>query len=185
MKLTVSKRTGKTKGDLTKLRHQGDIPASVYSKGKPCERVTVKGAEFEAVLRQLPKGYLPTTTFELEIEGKTIPAVVKDIQYHPTTYRVLHLDFLILEPKVTVDVKVPIHCIGEADCVGVKLGGFVRPVKRHVQVRCLPEDIPTDFKIDIKSLEIGQAKRVSDIEASEAVRLLAKPKEILVVIAKR
>lgn len=87
--------------------------------------------------------------------------------------------------ETTVDVKVPINCIGEADCVGVKLGGFVRPVKRHVDVRCLPEDIPTDFKIDIKSLEIGQAKRVSDIDAGETVRLLAKPKEILVVIAKR
>lgn len=185
MKLTVSKRTGETKSELTKLRHQGDIPASVYSKGKPCDKITVKGAEFEAVLRKLPKGYLPTTTFELEMDGKTKKAIVKDIQYHPTTYRILHLDFLILEPKITVDVKVPINCIGEADCVGVKLGGFVRPVKRHVEVRCLPDDIPTDFKVDIKSLEIGQSKRVSDIEAGAMVRLLAKPKEILVVIAKR
>ena len=100
----------------------------------------MKGAEFEAVLRKLPKGYLPTTIFELDMEGKTKKAIVKDIQYHPTTYRILHLDFLILEPKITVDVKVPINCIGEADCVGVKLGGFVRPVKRHVEVRCLPDD---------------------------------------------
>ena len=185
MKLTVSKRTGEKKSELTKLRHQGDIPAAVYSGGKPGDKITVQGAEFEAVLRKTPKGYLPTTIFELEIDGKTKKAIVKDIQYHPTTYRILHLDFFILEPKVPVDVKVPIHCIGEAECVGVKLGGFVRPVKRHVEVRCLPDDIPTDFKIDIKSLEIGQSKRVSDIKAGEMVRLLAKPKEILVVIAKR
>ena len=185
MKLAVSKRTGETKSELTKLRHQGNIPAAVYSKGKPCERITVKGADFDAVIRKLPKGYLPTTIFELEMDGKTKKAIVKDIQYHPTTYRVLHLDFLILEPKIPVDVKVPINCIGEAECVGVKLGGFVRPVKRHVEVQCLPEDIPTDFKVDIRSLEIGQSKRVSDIDAGEMVRLLAKPKEILIVIAKR
>ncbi|MDJ0651590.1 MAG: 50S ribosomal protein L25/general stress protein Ctc [Simkaniaceae bacterium] len=185
MKLTVSKRTGETKSELTKLRHRGDIPASVYSKGKPGDKITVKGAEFEAVLRKLPKGYLPTTIFELDIEGKTKKAIVKDIQYHPTTYRTLHLDFLMLEPKITVDVKVPINCTGEAECVGVKLGGFVRTVKRHVEVRCLPDDIPTDFKVDIKSLEMDQSKRVSDIEAGEMVRLLAKPKEILVMIAKR
>jgi|JI102314A1RNA_FD_contig_111_135689_length_1984_multi_4_in_0_out_0_2 large subunit ribosomal protein L25 len=185
MKLAVSKRTGETKSELTKLRHQGDIPGTIYSKGKPGDKITVKGAEFDAVLRKLPKGYLPTTVFELDMDGKVKKAIVKGIQYHPTTYCVTHLDFLILEPKTTVDVKVPINCIGEADCVGVKLGGFVRPVKRHVDVRCLPEDIPTDFKIDIKSLEIGQAKRVSDIDAGETVRLLAKPKEILVVIAKR
>ncbi len=185
MKLAVSKRTGETKSELTKLRHQGNIPAAVYSMGKPCDRITVKGAEFDAVIRTLPKGYLPTTIFELDIEGKTKKAIVKDIQYHPTTYRVLHLDFLILEPKIAVDIKVPINCIGEADCVGVKLGGFVRAVKRHVKVQCLPEDIPREFKLDIKSLEIGQSKRVSDIEAGEMVRLLAKPKEILIVIAKR
>ncbi|MDN3508476.1 MAG: 50S ribosomal protein L25/general stress protein Ctc [Candidatus Neptunochlamydia sp.] len=185
MKLTVSKRTGERKSELTKLRHQGDIPAAIYLQGKSCDKITVKGAEFEAILRKLPKGYLPTTIFELDMDGKTKKAIVKDIQYHPTTYRILHLDFLILEPKITIDLKVPINCIGEADCVGVKLGGFVRPVKRHVEVRCLPDDIPTDFKIDIKSLEIGQSKRVSDIEASALVRLLAKPKEILVVIAKR
>lgn len=185
MKLALSKRTGETKSELTKLRHQGDIPGTIYSKGKPGDKITVKGAEFDAVLRKLPKGYLPTTVFELDMDGKVKKAIVKGIQYHPTTYCVIHLDFLILEPKTTVNVKVPIHYVGEADCVGVKLGGFVRPVKRHVDVRSLPEDIPTDFKIDIKSLEIGQAKRVSDIDAGEAVRLLAKPKEILVVIAKR
>ncbi|MEM8727494.1 MAG: 50S ribosomal protein L25 [Chlamydiota bacterium] len=185
MKLTVSERTGKTKSELTKLRYRGDIPAAVYSQGKPCNKITVKGSEFEAVLRKLPKGYLPTTVFELDIDGRTKKAVVKDIQYHPTTYRILHLDFLILEPQVTVGVKVPINCVGEADCVGVKLGGFVRPIKRHVDVRCLPDDIPTDFRIDIKGLEIGQSKRVADIEVAETVRLLAKPKEILVVIAKR
>lgn len=185
MKLTVSKRAGEKKSELTKLRHQGDIPAAVYSKGKPCEKITVKGAEFSAVIRGLPKGYLPTTVFELEVDGKKIKAIVKDIQYHPTTYQVLHLDFMILDDKVVVDVKVPIACIGEADCVGVKLGGFVRPVKRHVKVRCLPKDIPTDFKLSIKELAIGQSKRIGDIEFGNAIRPLATDKEIVVVIAKR
>ena len=185
MKLAVSKRAGKTKSELTQLRYQGSIPAVVYSKDRSCDKVVVKRAEFEAVLRKLPKGYLPTTIFQLEIDGKIEKAIVKDIQYHPTTYHILHLDFLILDAKTSVDIKVPIHCIGQADCVGVKLGGFVRPVKRHVKVRCLPGNIPIDFKIDIKSLEIGQSKRVSDIEVDKEVRLLAKPKEILVVIAKR
>ena len=185
MKLTVSERTGNKKSELKQLRHSGEIPAVLYSKRCLCEKISVKKAEFEAMLRKLPKGYLPTVIFELEKGGEIHRAVVKEIQYHPTTYQVFHLDFLVLEPKLAVEVKVPIHWIGEADCVGVKLGGFVRPVKRHVKVRCLPEAIPKDFKVDIQSLEIGQAKRVSDIQVSENVRLLAKPKEILVTIAKK
>ncbi|MCB1109957.1 MAG: 50S ribosomal protein L25/general stress protein Ctc [Chlamydiia bacterium] len=185
MKLTVSKRAGEKKSELTQLRHQGDIPAAVYSKGKHSDKIVVKGAEFAAVVREIPKGYLPTTVFELEVNGKTVKAIVKDIQYHPTTYNVLHLDFMVLDEKTVVDVKVPITCVGEADCVGVKLGGFVRPVKRHVKVRCLPKDIPTDFKLNIKNLGIGQSKRIGDIEFGNAIRPLASEKEIVVVIAKR
>ncbi|NRA89878.1 MAG: 50S ribosomal protein L25/general stress protein Ctc [Simkaniaceae bacterium] len=185
MKLTVSKRAGEKKSELTKLRYQGDIPAAVYSKGKQSELIVVNGAEFSAVIRGLPKGYLPTTVFELELDGKTQKALVKDVQYHPTTYRVLHLDFMILDDKTSVDVKVPVAYVGEADCVGVKLGGFVRPIKRHVKVRCLPKDIPTDFKLSIKELGIGQSKSVGDIEFGNAIRPLATNKEIVVVIAKR
>lgn len=185
MKLTVSKRAGEKKSELTQLRHQGDIPAAVYSKGKPSDKIAVKGDEFAAVIRRLPKGYLPTTVFELDIDGKKVKAIVKDIQYHPTTYRILHLDFMVLEDKTVVDVKVPITCVGEADCVGVKLGGFVRPVKRHVKVRCLPKDIPADFKLNIKDLGIGQSKRIGDIAFGNEIRPLASDKEIVVVIAKR
>ncbi len=185
MKLTLKKRLGSTRSDLTKMRFDGDIPAVIYTKGSESTKVTVNGEEFSAALRKLPKGYLPTTIFEIELDKTKKQAVVKDIQYHPTTYRILHLDFLTLDPKSTVNIKVPINCVGSADCAGVKLGGFIRPIKRHVEVRCLPKDIPTDFKIDISLLEIGHSKRVSDIEAGNDVKVLAKPKEILVVIAKR
>lgn len=185
MKLNVSKRAGEKKSELTQLRHQGDIPAALYINEKPSEKIIVKGAEFEAVIRSLPKGYLPTTIFELDFDGKKQRAIVKDIQYHPTTYRILHLDFMTIDEKSQIDVKVPVTIVGEADCVGVKLGGFVRQVKRHITVRCSPKDIPTDFKVSVKELSIGEAKRISDIDCGEAIRPLGAPKEIVVVIAKR
>lgn len=184
MKLTVSKRAGESKSELTRLRYQGDIPGAVYRSGKPSDKIAINGPEFAAVLRNISKGYLPTTIFELDINGKKQKAIVKDIQYHPTTYNVIHLDFQLLEDEVFVDVKVPIIYIGEADCIGVKLGGFVRPVKRHVKVRVLPKYIPMDFKIDIKELGIGQAKRIGDIDFG-MIRSLASDKEIVVTIAKR
>ena len=74
MKLKLSKRAGEKKSELTKLRYEGDIPAVVYSKEGPCEKVTVKGDAFAAALRSLPKGYLPTTVFELDTDGKTVKA---------------------------------------------------------------------------------------------------------------
>jgi large subunit ribosomal protein L25 len=185
MKLNVSKRAGENKSELTKLRYEGDIPAVVYKPGQPSEKVTVKGSDFAAVIRGLKKGYLPTTIFEMEVDGKSRRAIVKDIQYHPTTYRILHLDFQMLEDKTEVEVRVPVTFEGVAECVGVKLGGFVRQVIHHVKVRCLPKDIPAEFTLDIRGLSIGEAKRVGDIAIGEAVRSLVPKKEIIVVIAKR
>lgn len=185
MKLALSKRPGKSKSELTKLRFLGDIPGVLYKSGKPGEKVVVKGSEFQTILRGLVKGHLPTTVFELDLEGNSTKAIIKDIQYHPTTYQILHLDFQELYDGAVVDVKVPISCIGEADCVGIKLGGFLRQVKRHIAVRCLPKDIPSDFEIDIRDLNIGQSKRIRDLKSSEAVRLLMRREEIVVVIAKR
>ena len=185
MKLAVSKRLGEKKSELTQLRHQGDIPAVVYANGKSSDKIAVKGDEFAAAVRVLPKGYLPTTVFELDIDEKTVKAFIKGIQYHPTTYRVLHLDFMVLDDITKVNVKVPIVCTGSAECVGVKLGGFIRFLKRHVKVRGLPKNIPTDLKLNIKDLGIGQSKRIGNIEFGNKISPLASAKEIVVVIAKR
>eukprot|EP01066_Platyproteum_vivax_P009852 Platyproteum_vivax@DN4366_c0_g1_i2.p2 len=185
MKLNVSKRAGGKKSELTQLRYAKDIPAVFYKPGQPSEKITINGSEFAAIIRSLKKGYLPTTIFEMELDGKKSRTIVKDIQYHPTTYCILHLDFQVLEDKTQVDVKVPVTFAGVAECVGVKLGGFVRQVIYHVKVRCLPKDIPSDFTLDIRSLSIGASLRVSDIEKNEAIRLMVPEKEIIVVIAKR
>lgn len=185
MKLKVSKRAAKTKSELTKLRHVGDIPAVIYTAGQEGENIVVSGSEFGAVIRSLPKGYLPTTLFDLDLDGSTKRVIVKDIQYHPTTYQVLHLDFMILDDKTPVDLKVPVIFSGVSECVGVKLGGFVRQVIHHVKVRCLPKDIPTNFTLNIQALSIGESMRVGNIEMGKAVRSLVPDKEIIVVIAKR
>ena len=185
MKLTVSKRAGEKKSELTQLRYQGEIPGAIYMKGRECEKVALSGDEFSAVIRELPRGHLPTTIFDLKYQGKAVKAIIKDIQYHPTTYKVLHLDFLMLDDASPVAIQVPVTFVGETECVGVKLGGFVRPVKRHIKVRCFPKDIPSDFKLDIRNLSIGESKRIADIDFGHAVRPLAQSKEIVVVIAKR
>ena len=76
MKLKLVKRESNKKSALTKERFDGNIPASIYNAGKPSEKVTVNGAEFDAIIRKLPKGYLPTTVFELDLEGKPYSAII-------------------------------------------------------------------------------------------------------------
>lgn len=186
MKLKIEKRTAERKSDCKKLRNLGKIPAVVYVHGKASEPIAVDAAEFEAILRNLKQGRLPTTKITLVDEsGKEKKVLVKDIQYHVTTYNVVHLDFEELIDDVKVKVKVPIECIGEVDCVGIKLGGVLRRVIRHLRVQCFPKDLPEFFQMDVKSLGLKESRKLVDMEIPEGVRPLMDLNEVAVVIAKR
>ncbi len=185
MKLKTEMRAHQKKSELTNIRVEGDIPAVAYSKQSGTFSLRVNGADFNAALRQLEEGHLPTTVFELEIEGKPRKAIVKDIQYHPTSYKVKHLDFQLLEDGQNVKLNVPVVCTGVADCAGIKLGGFLRQVKRHIRVECLPEHIPTHFELSIKELGLKQSLKAYKIPMADNVRMLFPKNEVVVTIAKR
>jgi large subunit ribosomal protein L25 len=185
MKLQVSKRASLKKSESKKIRRAGNIPAILYHRGKEGEPLIVDGTEFTGFLRKVQPGRLSTTTFTLETNGKGCRAILKDIQYDPTTYDVIHLDFEELLDDVAIKVKVPIECTGVVDCIGVKLGGTLRQVIRYLRVSCLPKDMPTVFQVDIKAMAVNEVKRLGDLGIPETVRPLADLKEVAVVIAKR
>lgn len=185
MKLNVTKRTGAKKSEVKAIRREGNIPAILYSPERPSESIVIDGNQFAALIRSIKSGHLPTTKFTLVVDGKERPAVVKDIQYNLTNYKVTHLDFEELLHDVSVEIKVPIQCTGVMECVGIKLGGFLRQVIRFVKVKCLPADMPEEFSIDVRDLGIRQSKRLSDLEMPSGVKPLASMNEVVVVIAKR
>ena len=186
MKLKIYNRICEKKGDSKRYRREGKIPAVLYVRGKTSEAILIDAAPFQAILRKLETDRLSTTRLTLvDAKGKERQAIVKEIQYHPTTYDILHLDFEELLPDVKVKVKVPIVCKGAIDCVGIKLGGVLRQVIRYVRVQCLPKDMPEYYELDVRSLEMGQAKKLKDLDISDAVRPLALLDEVAVVIAKR
>jgi len=185
MKLSAKKRPTERKAEVKEIRRAGNIPAVCYSPQKKGESIEVDGTEFHAALRQIKPGLLATTQFELSVDGELAKAIVKDIQYDLTSYRVIHLDFELLDDKTPVEVNVPVQCTGVVDCVGIKLGGFLRQVIRSHKVRCLPKDIPQSFEIDIRELKIKQSKRISDLILPAGVTAVSKADEVVVVIAKR
>ncbi len=185
MKLNASERKNDKKSETEAQRRAGKIPAILYSPGNPNTLVLVDTAEFRAILRTIKQGSLSTTVVTLVLGGKERKAIVKDIQYHPTTYDIIHLDFQELVKGTAVSVKVPISCTGVADCAGVKLGGFLRQVIRSIKVECEPDSIPAEFIIDVKDLGMRQTRRLSDLAMPKGVRPLAAMDEVLVVVARR
>lgn len=186
MKLQTVKRTAGNKSEVKRLRREGYIPAVLYVKDKSGEPIAIKSADLESFLRNLKPGHLPTSVFTIvDDAGKEKKVLIKDIQYKITNYAVSHLDFEELQPDHPINVKVPIECTGQVDCVGIKLGGVLRQVIRHVRVRCLPKDLPETFELDIRELGLRQSKRLSDLVIPNTVRPLVNLDEVVAVIVKR
>lgn len=185
MKLTAEKRTATSKGELAGIRQAGNIPAVLYSLHEKNRYLIIKGKEFDGSWKTVPHGRLSTTVFTLEIEGEVTQVIVKEIQYHPITYKIIHLDFLPLEKNKYVRVNIPLRIIGVEECVGIKLGGFLRKIRHHVPVRCRAQDIPKEFVLDIQDMKVRATKKGKDLSLPSGVELQMSPKDVIVGIGKR
>jgi large subunit ribosomal protein L25 len=184
--ISCKARTKQSKGDASRLRRDGFVPFVLYSKGQPAEMGSLARHDMEAVIRGLRAGFLTTTVFQLKDEsGRERQAIVREIQYKPTTYEILHVDFLELTSDCPVELKVPVELANVVDCVGVKLGGTIRPIRRHVLVRCLPGKIPEYFELDMKEMGIGNSRRVKDIVIPKGVTCLESAEEVVVSVVKK
>jgi len=184
MELTVIPRLDRSKGKTNAIRREGNIPGVIYAKEIAPESIFVNGQQFNTVLREINPGQLSTMVFTLNVNNKKRKAIIKDIQYQITSYRVAHLDFEEIDEHIPVIVKVPVRCVGVADCVGIKLGGFLRQVTRFIKVKCLPKDIPEKFEIDIKEMGIGEVKRLKDLTTSKQIKLFGNLQGTIIVISR-
>ena len=186
MELHVIKREQIKKSESNRIRREGNIPAVVYFQGKESYAITVNGTEFSNHMRTVISGRLSTTICHLKDEnGKTQRALIKDIQYEITTYKIQHLDFEVLSDNVMINLNVPIECSGVVDCVGVKLGGVLRQVIRSLRIRCFPKDIPTSFVVDVKTLGQNETKKLSDLVIPHTIKPFGNLNEVAIIIAKR
>ncbi len=185
MKLTISSRKELKKSEMKQIRREGNVPGILYGQGHANEMIIVNGDEMRTFLRNMKSGRLSTTVFELSDGKKTHKAIIKDIQYHPVNYSILHIDFALIADDRLVTVNVPLQVTGVADCVGIKLGGFLRQVIRFLKVECFPKHIPEEFTIDVKELNVNESKRLSDFAIPKTVRPIARMNEVAVVIAKK
>jgi large subunit ribosomal protein L25 len=106
----------------------------------------------------------------LEVEGETFDCVIQEVQFHPVTDRIVHLDLLQILPGKPVRVEMPLLTTGTA--AGVIGGGRLQMLFRRVPVRGLADDLPESIVIDVTALEIGDNKRVADIEVPNCTVLL-------------
>jgi large subunit ribosomal protein L25 len=179
MVIEVERRTGAGKSASRKLRHQGLIPAVVYGGGKESVPVVVDRHVVTELLRQKTGR---NTLFLLRMKGtkQERHAMLRDAQIDPRTRQFVHLDFIRVMKGQKVKVEVPVVLEGES--VGVKAGGFLDWLSRSLHIECAADSIPTEFRVNISELAVGQHVAVGDVAAPEGVTLLDDAHRVIVTI---
>jgi len=154
--ISAAKRVDLGKKEAKLSRAAGNVPCVIYG-GKTIQHFTVK----ENALNNLV--YTPNVyTVAIDIEGTTVNALIKDIQFHPVTDRILHIDFIELIAGQEVNAEIPVVCTGNA--IGVMNGGKLRTTLRKLSVRATPENLPDNVTLEISEMTIGQKIYVRDVE---------------------
>jgi large subunit ribosomal protein L25 len=177
----VKERSEQGKNAARRLRAGGGVPGVVYGLDRPPFTVAVGARKIEEVLG-LETGRNTIFTLALAGQDRSRAVMIKDLQRHPVTERLVHVDFLRVDLDKTVRVSVPIRLLGLAE--GVKTeGGLLEFVLRHVEVECLPADIPDHLDVDVSGLHINQHLSVRDLPVRERVEVLDDPEAIVCVVA--
>jgi large subunit ribosomal protein L25 len=168
--LGAQRRTGTGKGAARQMRMGGRIPAVIYGHGREPESLSLGEAEFERVLTGLEVG---SAVFDLDVEGSSVTALVREIQRHPFRAKILHVDFLEIHAGEKITLQLTVHLTGAPD--GVRNGGGVLDqALREITIRVLPKDIPDRLDVDVTDLKVGQSLHVSDLRIPD-VEILTDP----------
>ncbi len=175
--LTAFPRTLTKRPGVKTLRSSGRVPAVIYGRLNKPQNLEIKLKDIENLIHHSVSENL---LVDLSVDGKSKHlALVQEVQHHPLSGKILHIDLHEVAETEKVTVMVPVESIGEA--VGVKTGGGVlEHVLFKIKVRALPKDLPEIITADVSSLEIGKSIHLGDIQAPAGVEILGN-KEIVVL----
>ncbi len=166
-------RTDLGKKASDELRKKELVPCVLYGGGENVHFYT-------SVLALKNLVYTPNVYIvNIDIEGKKYRAVMREIQFHPVTDKILHIDFYQIFDDKPVVIDIPIKIIGNS--VGVKRGGKLKIAKRYLKVKALPNYLPDVLEINVDDLDIGQHIRVGKLNF-ENLTIINKPNELVVSV---
>jgi large subunit ribosomal protein L25 len=176
LKTNVGRKGGSA--DSRRLRREDHIPAVIYGHGMQPMSFTVERRDLRIALSG-PAGV--NTILELEVDGKTYPAIVKDLQRDPVKRNVAHVDFMQIDLTEEIVMAVPVHLTGIAKAV-LQEGGLVDPSVDRIEVRAAANNIPNEIIIDVTNMKMDDVIRLGDIQLPAGVTAVADPDLAVVTV---
>jgi large subunit ribosomal protein L25 len=173
--LTATRRDTAGKGTSRAMRREGQTPAVIYGHSRETESLAIPTRELERLLSRISTG---STVVELNMDGRRIRTLIRDVQHHPTRKEVLHVDFVELVAGEKVITKVPLRFVGTPE--GVRVDSGVLEEKLHeISVEVDPSNLPESITVDVSQLAVAKSLHVSDLELPEGVTVLEDPGNVV------
>ncbi len=177
-KLFAKKRTLGGSSHVRRMRKTGVLPAVIYGDEKEPVSIQLDTHAFEQLLHHHTS---ETLLIEIDLEGEgTMSVLVKEVQHHPVSSDLLHVDLQRVAANKPIHVEIPLELVGEA--AGVKLGGTLEHIMHAIHVECLPGDLVESIKVDVTQLGIGDSLHVCDLKLPK-MKILADADAIMAVVA--
>ena len=172
-KLNVEKRELKGTSGVKNLRHQKKIPGVYYSYDSSNILFQIDESEIRNAINS------KANIFSVTVGGDEQNVIFKNVQYHPVTDNIIHIDLYGVNMKQAISIKIPINFIGTP--IGVQTGGGVLVTNlNELEISCLPSDIPDNIDVDISAVDLGSNLQTSDITLDDKFELIT-PSDLSVI----
>ena len=179
--LDASIRTETGKGVARKIRRTGLVPATIYSGGTEPTLITINPQALSLAFQRTGD---PNTIVDISVDEATAQScLVKEVQRHPVSGNIRHVDFYNIDPKKEIEVNVPVRTTGRA--IGTQMGGALRLIVRTLTIRCLPANIPSFIEVDVTELNIGKFIKASHVPSSDTYEVVFKSDFNVVTVVKK
>ncbi|MEE2999327.1 MAG: 50S ribosomal protein L25/general stress protein Ctc [Pseudomonadota bacterium] len=154
------------KGVARAVRREGKVPAVIYGDNQGTLSISLDGSELNKLIKN--PGFF-TQIFAVDITGKKHEVLARDIQTDPVTDFPLHVDFMRFNQNTRIVIEVPVSFLNEEASPGLKRGGVLNIVRRELELRCSPTNIPQAIEIDLTGFDIGDSIHISALNLPDGV----------------
>lgn len=158
--LSAESRDRAGKGASRALRNSGRVPAVIYGNNEAPQGVHI---EEKLLMKALMTGHFFNSVVMIDVGGKPVRTLPKDVQFHPVTDRPLHADFLRISEHATVTVEVPVIFVDEDKSPGMRRGAVLNIVRHELELTCDAASIPDDVTISLAGLDVGDSIHISAV----------------------
>ena len=164
--IEVSIRNTETKGQLSKLRNSGNVPAIIYGGSEKNQTITITKKQVSTLIE---KENFASNVITLKLDGSEVKVLPREISFDTISDEPIHIDFLRIVSGSNINLEIPVRFINNDKSPGLKRGGVLNIVRRKVELKCPTDSIPKEIIVDLNELDIGASIKISSVNLPEKV----------------